>query len=154
MRFENIGYRDYRVIIDNVPHKPGNLLHFVYNPDKTYKWMGCGVDVSLRTVANTLEQANKTKNAFLSSKWKPSIIVKVDALTEEFSGKEGREKLLESYLKGSKEGEPWLIPADQFEVEQVKPLTLSDLSISDTIPIDKRMVAALLVTKVAEAPAS
>lgn len=142
--FETIGFRDYNIIIDGTKHRPGNVLHFVYNPDKVYKWKGRGVDVALRTVANTLEQATKTKNAFLSSEWKPSIIVKVDALTEEFSSPAGRQKLLDDYVKSGKQGEPWLIPADQFDVQQVKPLTLSDLAISDTVKLDRQLVAALL----------
>ena len=141
--FRAIGYRDYMVGIDQREYKPENVLHYVYNPDKTYKWKGRGVDVALRTVANALEQADKTKKAFLSSEWKPSIIVKVDALTEEFSSPDGRQKLMDSYVKSGRQGEPWLIPAEQFSVEQVKPLTLSDLAISDTVQMDKKMVAAL-----------
>lgn len=142
--FEPIGYRDYKVLIDGVPKDPDRLLHFVYNPDKTYLWKGQGVTVLLKDIANNLKQATKTTNAFMSSNWKPSIIVKVDALTEEFSSPEGRKKLLESYVKPSTPGEPWLIPAEAFDVEQVKPLTLKDLAISDTVQLDKRTVAAVL----------
>jgi HK97 family phage portal protein len=72
------------------------------------------------------------------------VIVKVDALTEEFSNPQGREKLLNSYVKSAEVGEPWLIPAQQFEVEQVKPLSLADLAVKDTVEFDKRTVAAIL----------
>ena len=80
----------------------------------------------------------------MESKWKPSLIVKVDALTEEFSGVEGRRKLLDSYLETGRAGEPWIIPAEQFSVEQVKPLTLADLALSEMITLDKKTVAGIL----------
>lgn len=137
-------YRDYQVWIDGVTKKPGNLLHFVYNPDKYYLWKGAGVTVSLMDVANNLKQAAATKKAFMGSEYKPSIIVKVDALTEEFSSPAGRQKLIDSYIRPQTPGQPWIIPAEQFSVEQVKPLTLADLAISDSVEIDKRTVAAVL----------
>lgn len=137
-------YRKYKVVVDGKEKSPNSVLHFVYNPDKTYMWLGQGITVSLEEIAKNLAQAQKTKNAFMSSEWKPSIIVKVDALTEEFSSPAGREKLLESYAKPAMAGEPWLIPAEQFSVEQVRPLSLSDLAINDSVELDKRTVAAVL----------
>lgn len=144
VEFEAIDFRKYKVAIDGVLKSPNSVLHFVYNPDKHYLWKGQGITVSLEEIAKNLAQAQKTKNAFMSSEWKPSIIVKVDALTEEFSSPEGREKLLESYAKPAKTGEPWLIPAEQFSVEQVKPLSLADLAINDAVELDKRTVASVL----------
>lgn len=137
-------YRDYRIMIDGVARDPDNIMHFVYNPDPMYLWKGQGVTVTLKDIAQNLKQAQKTENAFMASEWKPSIIVKVDALTDEFASPEGREKLLESYVKPSRTGEPWLIPAEQFQVEQVKPLTLADLAIKDTIELDKKTVASVV----------
>lgn len=138
------GYRDYMVLIDGVPKRSDSVLHFVYNPDPDYLWKGRGVHGSLRDIADTLKQATETEKAFMNSEYKPSIIVKVDALADEFASPEGRQKLLESYVKPSKTGEPWLIPAEQFDVEQVRPLTLGDLAIADTVTLDKKMVAAIL----------
>lgn len=137
-------YRDYRVLIDGVQRDPASLMHFVYNPDPLYLWKGQGVTVTLRDIANNLKQAQKTENAFMASEWKPSIIVKVDALTEEFSSPAGRQKLLESYVQPSETGQPWLIPAEQFQVEQVRPLSLADLAIKDTVEMDKKTVAAVI----------
>lgn len=138
------GYRDYKVLIDGKARSPESVLHFVYNPDPVYLWKGQGVTVTLRDIAKNLKQAQATENAFMASKWQPSIIVKVDGFTEEFSSAAGRKKLLESYVASSDAGEPWLIPAEQFAVEQVKPLTLADLAIKDTVELDKRTVAAVL----------
>lgn len=142
--FAPVGYRDYQVLIDGVPHEPEDVLHFVNNPDPLYPWKGRGPTVVLRDVANNLKQAAATEKGFMESKWKPSIIVKVDALVDEFSSPEGRKKLLESYVSAAEVGEPWLIPAEQFSVEQVKPLSLADLAIKDTVELDKRLVAAVL----------
>lgn len=141
--FKPIGRRDYRVLIDGREKRPEGLLHFVLNPDRYYPWKGSGLSVSLKDVADTLKQARATEKGFMESKWKPSLIVKVDGLTDEFASPEGRERLLDSYVKSGSAGEPWIIPADQFQVEQVKPLTLADLAISDTVEIDKRAVASI-----------
>lgn len=137
-------YRDYRVMIDGQPRDPNELLHFVYNPDEHYLWKGKGVTVTLKEVAKNLAQAQETENAFMQSKWKPSIIVKVDALTDEFASPEGRQKLLDSYIRPQRTGDPWLIPAEQFQVEQIRPLSLADLAINDTVELDKRTVASVV----------
>ena len=137
-------YREYRILIDGKTYKPDDLLHFVYNPDPVYPWRGRGVTFVLKTIVDNLAQAQKTENAYMRSEWKPSIIVKVDALTEEFASPEGRQKLLDSYIKPATPGQPWMIPAEAFQVEQVKPLTLSDLAIKDTVELDKKTVASVL----------
>ena len=140
----NGSYRDYKILIDGNPHDPNDVLHFAYNPDPVHLWKGRGITVTLRDVANNLKQAQKTKNAFMSSEWKPSIIVKVDALSEEFASPEGRQRLLESYINPPAPGAPWMIPAEAFSVEQVKPLSLSDLAINEAVEIDKRTVASVI----------
>lgn len=134
----------YKVMIDGAEYAPDEILHFVDNPDPYYPWKGRGIQVVVKEVANNLKQAQKTKNSFMTSQWKPSVIVKVDALTDEFSSPEGRKKLLKEYVESSEIGEPWLIPADQFSVEQIKPLSLSDLAISDSVEMDKKTVAAIV----------
>lgn len=134
----------YNVVIDGKEYSPDKVLHFVLNPSSYYPWMGAGYRVSLADVANNLKQAATTQKGFMSSKWKPSIIVKVDALSNEFSGPEGRKKLLDDYITNNEAGEPWLIPADQFSVEQVRPLTLSDLALDAMVTLDKRTVASVL----------
>lgn len=134
----------YKVFIAGREYDPDDVLHFVLNPGSYYPWMGEGYRVPLAEVAGNLNQAAETQKGFMRSKWKPSIIVKVDGLVEEFSSPEGRKKLLDAYINTSQAGEPWLIPADQFSVEQVRPLTLSDLALSDMVTLDKRTVASIL----------
>lgn len=137
------GYK-YKVFFNGVQHEPENILHFVINPSPENPWKGTGYRLSLKDVANNLKQAAATEKAFMASKWKPSVIVKVDTLTEEFSSPEGRKKLLENYIDTSEAGEPWLIPADQFQVDQVRPLSLSDLALSDMVTLDKKTVASVI----------
>ena len=137
------GY-SYTVNIDSIPYNPEDLLHFRYGTDKDYLWKGSGISFLLKDLAQNLKQASATEKAFFSSKWKPSMIIKVDALTEEFASPSGRKRLLEEYVQSSEAGDPWLIPAEQFQVEQVRPLSLSDLALADNVVLDKKAVAAIV----------
>lgn len=138
------GMWDYKVLINGEEYDPDEVLHFVLNPGNYYPWKGQSLQVALKDVANNLKQAAATEKGFMQSKWKPSIIVKVDALTEEFASPEGRSRLLAEYIDTSEVGEPWMIPAEQFSVEQIKPLSLSDLALSDMVTLDKKTVASIL----------
>lgn len=134
----------YRIVIGGAEYDPENLLHFALNPDESCPWKGAGYRVALRDVAKSLRQAEATKAGFMESKWKPSIIVKVDALTDEFSSPDGRKRLLDDYISTNTAGEPWLIPAESFSVEQVKPLSLADLALPEIVQLDKRTAASIV----------
>ena len=133
----------YKISINGKEYYPDEVLHFVHNPDQYYPWKGKGLTVYLKDVANNLKQGTKTTNAFMRSP-KPSIIVKVDGFTQQFASQEGRAKLASEYVQGTEDGTPWIIPAQQFQVEQVKPLSIADLAIKDTMTLDKTTVAAIL----------
>lgn len=138
------GIWDYRVQINGKEYDPDEVLHFVLNPGNYYPWRGQGLQVALKDVANNLKQAAATEKGFMQSKWKPSIIVKVDSLTEEYASPEGRSRLLHDYIDTTEAGEPWMIPAEQFSIEQIKPLSLSDLALADMVQLDKKTVASIL----------
>lgn len=140
---EQDGY-GYKINISGTYYDPSEFLHFTFNQDTSYPWKGRGFKVSLASLADNLQQAAATEKAFMSSKWKPSLIVKADANNAEFSSPEGRKKLREDYLEGSEAGEPWIIPYDSFEVQQIKPLSLNDLAINDNIQLDRKMVASII----------
>lgn len=134
----------YLVQISGVEYDPDNVLHFVSNPDPENPWRGQGYRAVLKDVAHNLKQAAATERGFMESKWKPSLVVKVDALADEFSSPKGRKRLLEEYISTDGNGEPWIIPSGFMEVEQVKPLSLTDLALSDSVTLDKKTVASIL----------
>lgn len=136
--------RGYRIGIDGFLFEPDSLLHFVINPDPEQPWKGTGYRITLKEVADNLKQAAITKKGFMESKWKPSMVVKVDALTDEFSNKEGRKKLREQYIDATEAGEPWMVPAEQIDVREVRPLSLNDIALPDSVRMDKRTVASIL----------
>ena len=134
----------YIVQINGVEYEPDNILHFVSNPDPENPWKGQGYRAILKDVAHNLKQAAATERGFMESKWKPSLVVKVDALADEFSSPKGRKRLLEEYISTDGNGEPWIIPSGFLEVEQVKPLSLTDLALSDSVTLNKKTVASIL----------
>jgi HK97 family phage portal protein len=93
------------------------------------------------TIGN-LVQANATKTGFLQSKWKPSLIIKVESDAEGMQIKEEREKILNSYLGDTEQGEPWIVPASEIDVREIRPLSLQDLAIQDSITLDKKTIAS------------
>lgn len=138
------GLWNYRVMVAGTEYESDEVLHFALNPDSYYTWMGSGYHVALSDVANNLKQAAATEKGFMSTEYKPSLIVKIDASIDAFDSPEGRQALLDDYIKTSNAGEPWVIPAEQIQIEQVKPLTLSDLALADFVTLDKKTVAAVL----------
>ena len=123
-------------------YNPSELLHFVINPDPEEPWKGTGYRIALRDVVAGLRQAGATKQALMESP-APSLVVKIESNAEELASPEGQQTLADRYLSNSRNGKPWMIPAELMDVQQVKPLTLNDLAISTNIELDKRTVAGL-----------
>ncbi|MDO9492659.1 phage portal protein [Acetobacterium sp.] len=134
----------YSVRYGGLDYQPDSLIHLPINPDPERPWMGLGYRVALKEVVQNLRQAAATKKGFMESKWKPSLVVRVDALADEFSGKEGRTKFLNDYIDTQEAGQPWVIPSELLDIQQVKPLSLNDLAINEAVTIDKKTVAGII----------
>ena len=121
---------------------PEEVLHFVLIPDDALPFKGQGfIPIVKDTIANFV-QANATKTGFLQSKWRPSLIIKVESDAEGMQIKDEREKILNSYVGDTESGEPWIVPASEIDVKEVRPLSLQDLAIQESIELDKKAIAS------------
>lgn len=131
------------VMYNNKTLDNDTLVHFMINPHPSYPKMGRGYQDILGTIMQNLHQADKTKHEFMAGKYMPNIVIKVDADSEELSSEAGRKQVREKYLSTSNALEPWIIPADLLDVQQIKPLTLQDIALNENVNIDKKTVAGM-----------
>ena len=135
-------FNDYEIEYKLQRYDPDEVLHFVLIPDDLMPFKGQGfIPIVKDTIAN-LVQANTTKTGFLQSKWRPSLIIKVESDAEGMQVKEERERILNSYVGDTENGEPWIVPASEIDVKEIRPLSLQDLAIQESIELDKKAVAS------------
>ena len=134
----------YSVNYNGKIYSPDDVLHFVLSPDPDYPYMGRGYRITLSDIVNNLHQASITKSEFMTDKWRPSVIISVNGMTEAFESDSGRVEILKKYISETGGGtKPWVIPDELIKVDQVRPLSLSDLALNDAVELDKKTVAGI-----------
>lgn len=89
--FDDLPDGGYKIRVGQTVYSPDEILHFAINPDPERPWIGRGRSVSLSSIVDCINQANATKTALQKSP-APSIVMKVDGLTEDLSTRDGRQK--------------------------------------------------------------
>ena len=140
--FEDTEDGGYIVRINGTAYQPDEVLHFVMSPDPERPWIGRGRSLSLGGIVDCINQANATKTALQRSP-APSLVINVNGLTDDLASRDGRDKLLKQYVDADESGKPWIIPAETLNIQQVKPLTITDLAIKDNLELDIKRVARL-----------
>jgi HK97 family phage portal protein len=135
-------FESYKIQYKMQYFSPDEVLHFALIPDDLIPFKGQGfIPIVKDTIANIV-QANATKTGFLQSKWRPSLIIKVESDAEGMQVQDERKKILNSYVGDTENGEPWIVPASEIDVTEVRPLSLQDLAIQDSLTLDKKAVAS------------
>lgn len=140
--FDDLPDGGYKIRVSQTVYSPDEILHFAINPDPERPWIGRGRSVSLSSIVDCINQANATKTALQKSP-APSIVMKVDGLTEDLSTRDGRQKMIDRFVDSNDRGVPWIIPAETMELQQIKPLTVSDLAIKENLELDIKRIAGI-----------
>lgn len=133
----------YEVVWKGLAFEPDEVLHFALRPDLQRPWLGMGLRFPLQGIVDSIVQTDATKQAYMSSEYKPPLIVAVNS-DSDLSDEKKREDFIEAYLKRKDPRTPLVIPADLMSVSQARPLSLNDLAVKDGVELDKRRIAALL----------
>lgn len=134
------GDLDYLITWHGKTYDRTEVIPFRLHADPARPSKGRGYRVQAQDVAKALATTDALKQSLSSPDYKPPLIVAVNS-DADISQPEERERFVSRYL--DKDGKPWVIPADLLKIEQVRPLSLADLAVKDTIDIDKRTACAI-----------
>ena len=133
----------YLVQWEGAIFEPNEVLHFRLWPDPNRPWLGSGIRVQAENLAKSLMASAQLKANLSSPDYKPPMAVFVNS-DSDLSDESKRDAFRRKYLEDSRDGKPWILPADLVKMEQVKPLTLTDLAIRDNVELDKGAVCSLI----------
>lgn len=121
---------------------PEDVLHFRLHADPDTPWRGRGVRASAWRLTEALAQTEALRAQLESPRYKPPLIVSVDA-DSDLGTAELRDAFRDEFLEADDSGKPWVIPGGMISVNQVRPLSLADLAVADTVKLDRQSVASL-----------
>lgn len=136
------GYGHYRVSWKGRTFDPSEVLHFrlFADPDKPFE--GRGFRIQANQLAESLSETDSLKRSLSRPDYKPPIAVMVNT-DSDLSDSDKREKFRQAYLDDTGSGKPWILPGDLVKLETIKPLSLSDLAVKDTVDLDKRALCSI-----------
>ena len=137
-----VGSHSYQAIYNGQTFDADDILHFRLRPDPLQPWRGIGPQLQLQQVVDSIIQTADTKTAYMSSEYKPPIVIAVNS-DSPLSDETPRSKFIQKYMKRKDKSEPLVVPADLMNFQQVKPLSLTDLAIRDGVELDKKTVASI-----------
>ena len=132
----------YQVSWRGRTYEQDELLHFRLFADLDNPWKGRGYRIQAQAVADSLLRSGAIRETLSSPDYKPPVVISVDS-DADLTGKESRDKFRKDYIEDNEPGQPWILPGGLVKVQQIKPLTLNDLAIKDTVELDKKTVAAI-----------
>ena len=137
-----VGGTSYSAQYNGWTFDAADILHFRLRPDPLNPWRGIGPQVQLQQVVDSIIQTAETKTAYMSSEYKPPIVIAVNS-DSPLSDETARKRFIDKYLKRTDKSAPLIVPADLMNVSQVKPLSLTDLAIKDGVELDRKTVASI-----------
>ena len=137
-----VGSQSYQATYKGYTFDADDILHFRLRSDPLQPWRGVGPQVQLQQVVDSIIQTAETKTAYMSSEYKPPIVVAVNS-DSPLADETERNKFVQKYMKRKDKSEPLVIPADLMNFSQIKPLSLTDLAIKDGVELDKKTVASI-----------
>ena len=133
---------DYQISWNGMIYDPTEVLHFRLFSDPGSPFLGRGFRVQANRISTSLATTSALKDSLSSPKYKPPLAVFVNA-DSDLSDQATRDAFRASYLEDTGDGKPWILPADLAKIEQIKPLSLADLAIKDTVEMDKRTACSI-----------
>lgn len=138
-----IGKEPYAVKIGELIYSPSDILHFVLNPRTDCECWGQGYEVELKDIKQNLKSASNTRRKFLENKVYPSLIISMNTSSDAISSEAARKEIINKYFTATNNGTPWIVPEELFKFDQIKPLTLKDIAITETMVLDRKMVGSI-----------